>query len=582
MSDTWDEQNKHIKGYLNSEYEHFLVPPPELPLHFSKKNIPSRKEPHGKALIKKVKNWWGNNDEYDKNVDEENINKSIDMIYIPEVENEYDKWQRLLLRSDVGHKKNILNDEYGHNGVNNSPNGVNSAKTFLTGNITNANNVPSFPNFKLQEDVEYLDHIPIERKYDSECKDLKSSKDNIQEPITISHLHFKKHNLSNIKKKLALIANQKEEVFKAEQKFLRELNIWKSSISTLDEYSLFLIDDIKELFQQDSISEQKISHNLKDLVKNLEYVSKRENEYIIGNKNVQNELKYLQHIIEKNGKASEETNFQKEKLTASRKSFEETKKNFQQSISINMRNYFKDLALIYHDSLSDLRDSSTKFIQKSLKALAIINTESFDEDLNNFKINRVQKKWSKLTPTRKKDPNHWNNMMSGLHDNEDSLLRNVYKGLPQEYSPTRKALEPYSKKEQKSPLNESFSDITTKRFNPITTNQYFNEKSPVLRKEEENIDPNRDSYDITNKNILLPPGNKNIENKLRKKNSTVTKDNPKADIIKQVFISKDIVDKNKSINNITEGINGYVLNFGEISQQMQQAEVYLEENNWAD
>ncbi|EDO14549.1 hypothetical protein Kpol_298p1 [Vanderwaltozyma polyspora DSM 70294] len=449
-----------------------------------------------------------------------------------------------------------------------------STKTFLTGNITNSYNIPKFPN---------LAYIRDQNMCDANEGRLN---DPFQENLSASYQSFKKHNLNQIKKKLSAIARQKEEVVKAEQKFLKELGLWQQSLSTIDRNSMFLMEDIKELFQQDSIAEQNISCNIKGMVKNLEYVSKREIEYNTESKNVINEIKILQNVVNKTGEHSEESNFQKEKVIATKKSFEVTEKNFQQSISVNMRRLFKDLGITYHDSISDLREVCTAFIQKSLKTLEIINIDNFDEDLNDLRIKRVQKKWSKLPPNQKRDPKLWNNMMSGFHDNEDSLLRNVYKGLPQEYSPTRNNIKLYPKKElQSSPLNESFSDVTTKRFNPITTNQYFAEKSPE-NLEQENFDPNKEDsekYNNIDKNTShqVEGPRKTLNNNLKFQAREVLTNDP-------MKLKKPImVDPEKQLpkkpSMVMDGINGYILNFGgEFSQQLEQAEVHLEENKWVE
>lgn len=583
--DSWNDASK---------FNHVTEPPPELPLHsFTTLNQPT-KHIHGKRLVNKLKGWFANN------ISNQSINNISDYGRNDVTDYETDNYNFRVERArNIGEGKRnsiILGDEdpIGSLHVGNRHLVEDSTKTFMTGNNTDANNIPQFP-------VNKASAIYPSISFQVSNGDIGKSNALNNKPISLmlkdpsilpnfsTSLHSKHVTLHTITRRINSIANKKQETSRIIQKFLRDLMIWGQNSSSANLDSMELVNEIQDLFQQDLLLEQKISEKLKYLTNELGFISMREDELSTEKKNLLAALKKYGYVKDKKGEYHEETNFFKERVIAHEKAFEIYKAHYQYAVSVTARQVFKEVGIEYYERATDLKESSGEFLKKALQTLETTNGEGFVKDLEKIRMIRAERNWSKLKPEQKVDPQSWVDLVSGKHDCDDTLMKKVYEGLPVAYTPTPRALPLNSPRLnfQTAP-EESISGISSDRFNKITSNEFFSEKSPTKQLETEyssnktklheandenesmlrSLNPSLFRMDDSDKRILSlrKPSN---NNEFVKKSDSTDKKPLKASRVER-------------IPEEDEHINGFILNFGDISQQFDDAERHLQENRWND
>lgn len=580
-------------------------PPPDLPLHSFATFEPTGKQVHGKRFVNKLKDWFAYGSLDSANGDG-NRNENINPIAFNHRENgtftsEFDR--------QVPKKQIYLMEEeqFGPQLENNQILVEDSAKTFMTGNNIDTNNIPQFPKNDAGESPETSFQFTEDELNGTKFHNLinKPISQILKDPSILSNLsssiHAKNVTLRSVTKRINSIANKKNETFKLIQKFLRDLLLWGQNSSTENADSIALVNEIQELFQMDLILEQKISEKLKQLTKELEYICMRQDELSMGKKNLLTALKKYDYSKNKKGEDKEETNLLKEKVIAQEKSYDTYKTHYQYAVSITARQIFKEIGIEYYERATDLKEATGNYLKKTLQKLETNNGESFVKDLEKLRVVRAERNWSKLNSEEKNNPQSWINLISGKYDGNDTLMRKICEGLPQAYTPIPKniPLKP-PKLSFQSGLEESLSGISTNRFNPITSNEFFSEKSPIKDNEDEldkDLDPDEtskmpaeinDENDTLrrslNPNLLVKENEKISGNILSLRKNTNAPDISKnsGSIDRHIGkLGKPTERQNKGNFPIKDGSgNGFILNFGDISQQFSDAEKHLEENRW--
>ncbi|CCD24010.1 Ssp1p NDAI_0C03500 [Naumovozyma dairenensis CBS 421] len=321
-----------------------------------------------------------------------------------------------------------------------------SSNTFLTGNDQEITNFLHFPEPKslpirmsVNEDINesYLDrikHLEVS-KTKIPYSEPHSKVPGLFETFSLTTLQFKAVSLSTLKKRLENIYTKRKDLCKANKRFLNTLSHWSSSNLAIDTDSMTLIKEIDELFRQDLLFEHKIKEKLNNLTTSLEFVCKRENELIIQKKTLITDMKKYEKMRDKKGDFNQETQFLLEKVITSRRFFDSIKVHFQNAVSVTTRQLFKELAIEYYECCSDLKQHSGAFIENSLVTLERLNSEELMQTLEDLRRRRAHWVWQKLPEEQKKNPRNLENMRNGIYDCNDSLLKNIYKKLPEIYTP---------------------------------------------------------------------------------------------------------------------------------------------------
>ncbi|GCE97677.1 hypothetical protein ZYGM_004632 [Zygosaccharomyces mellis] len=378
-----------------------------------------------------------------------------------------------------------------------------------------------------------------------------------------SSLHIKHIGLRACVKKLNSVAQKKLETSKCTQKFLRDLISWgqNSSFDNLD--SLELVNEVQLIFQQDLVNEQNIAQRLKLLASELDFVCIREQELAQERKNLAFSLKKYRYVLERKGESHDEAILLKEKMIAHERAFESYKSHYQFAVSIIARHAFKELGIDFYERAADLKETTGEFLRMTMQALESVDGDGFVKDLEKIRLVRAERNWAKLSREQRTDPQSWIDLVSGKRDGEDTLMQKVYQGLPKEYSPVEPRLSRRGLKLDFPPtteLDESISAVQSGRFNPITSNEYF---SPRTGQEEsdgkqENLDDGVGDL----KQSLVRSVDPNV---VRNVNEGVLTQPPQ--------------EEGKSPPQ-GDNANGFILNFGNISQQFDDAEKHLQENRW--
>lgn len=562
-----------------------IEPPPDLPVH-SLSPIFQPKEVAGNRFVNKVKGWFSGrrNDEWDVFPDYLVHGK------LQDGESGFE--------DDISAQKLLGIDESEEGDPHNNflrLNAQESAKTFLTGNNIYGNHIPQFPpkerleNHQLTKKRPLLDvaapnkppsSLEIKRRPVSSVV-LEQQKLSALATSSIPHKNITLHKIS---KRLCSVGNKKLECSKLIKKFLKDLTIWGEKTASENIDALGLVEELNQLFLQDMLLEQKISDKLKILTKELEFISRRENEVSEEKRHLLIALKKYENCKERKGDNDEETSLFKERVMAHEKSFETYRFNYQYAVSVSARQSFKEVAIEYHERASDLKENSANFLLNALKTLEFTNkNEVFLKDLDKLRMLRAERNWTKLKPEQKNNPQTWVDLVSGKHDHEDTLMRRVYEGLPIAYTPVPEASPAKTPKlDFRTGLEESFSDIKSDRFNPITSNEFFLDRSPTRSDDDqdesnyETVRPERIEQNIgeetiprsLNPNVLKEDRNRSLnkpskDNELKKKVDSKEK-NPKGP-----------TDKEKAKN-------GFLLNFSEMARQFNDAEKQLQENKWSE
>ncbi|CCC70688.1 hypothetical protein NCAS_0F02040 [Naumovozyma castellii] len=329
----------------------------------------------------------------------------------------------------------------------------------------------------------------VENKHFANCNDSNSSMVLTEDFLFPStRLHFKDVTLNSLKKRLVAISQRKIETCKENKKFLGDLSYWGTHNISTEYDTARLVREVQELFNQDLIFEQNIVSALNKLIVALEFVAKRESELISERKILQSDIKKYQKSKDKRGEYNEETRFLLEKLHSTQNHFENIKVLYQKGISVTTRKLFKDLGVEYYDRASDLKEASSRFIINSLSTLENVNPEDFEQELDDLRRRRIYRVWQKLTPNDKINSRKLENIKTGVYDCNDSLLKDIYKKLPEEYTP----IPPEPSGNQpvlKFPLNgfdETVSFLPSNTDNPITTKAFLSEPNEKYAIKENN------------------------------------------------------------------------------------------------
>ncbi|QLQ77826.1 hypothetical protein HG537_0A00730 [Torulaspora globosa] len=578
------ERWNNLQGF---GYGQIIDPPPDLPLHpFAA--FPQSKEQHRKRLVNKLKGWFSGhrNDELD---------------FLPEyytnglhgLKDDNDK--NAEVSSAEGNDYSESSKSTTDSGHGNPYPVQDSAKTFLTGNNINANNIPQFPS----KDVEKLTRkgsmpelrpqINLMTTFNGKRRPMSLV---IAEPpklssFTGSALQSGNITVHKITKRLNSIGNKKQECSKLIHKFLKDLAVWGQKTSAENIESQALVEELEELFQQDMILEQKIADKIKVLTKELEFVGRRERQLSDEKKTLLASLKKYENSKETKGEFDDETILFKERVMAHQKSFETYHSNYQYAVSVGARQLFKEVAIEYYERASDLKEHSGNYLQTALKTLETTHqNEVFLKDLEKLRMLRAERNWVKLKPEQKNDPQNWINLVSGKHDFDDTLMKKVYEGLPVAYTPMPKASPKKTPQlDFKTGLEESFSDIQSDRFNPITSNEFFSGKLAVKVDEDDHESlyetVKADRVEENNEDTAPRSLNPNVLNRTNNLNLTAgptLRRNSRNSSLGKL----DGADKMPKDNEEEGPNNGFVVNFGLLSREFLDAERHLEENQWTE
>ncbi|KAL3230970.1 Sporulation-specific protein 1 [Nakaseomyces bracarensis] len=269
---------------------------------------------------------------------------------------------------------------------------------------------------------------PYPKQFDPNTVDL-SHLTTIQDPI-----YRKKVNLQLIKRRITTIASKRNDLLKAERKLLRDLKTWEKNPYLSETVTPGLVEDVCTMFTQDLEFEQRLAQALKLLADTLGIVSKRESDLITAKKDLNNALLKYNKVKEKKTENEEEIQLLKEKVITFQQSLEVIQFHYDQSVAIYARKQFNNYSIELYETCSDLRDHAERFIKNSFGELERTNADCFTEDLENLRRRRAQQYWSTLAPEERRNPIKWENLKSGVYEQEDPLLKAIYKSLPTTYS----------------------------------------------------------------------------------------------------------------------------------------------------
>ncbi|QLL30259.1 hypothetical protein HG536_0A00760 [Torulaspora globosa] len=578
--DRWSNMQVHGYGQI-------IDPPPDLPLH-PLAAFPQSRELHRKKLVNKLKGWFSGQ-------------RNDELSFFPE---HYPHgWHGL--KGDNADRHAEVSSEEGSDYTEPSTSSAqsqhdnpypahDSAKTFLTGNNINANNIPQFPTKEGEKQLTRKGSMPELRPQLSLATTLKRRPMSlvVSEPPKLSSftgaaLQSGNITVRKIIKRLNSIGNKKQECSKLIHKFLKDLAIWGQKTSVENIESQALVEELEELFQQDMLLEQKIAEKIKVLTRELEFVGRRERQLSDEKKTLLAALKKYENSKEIKGEFDEETNLFKERVMAHQKSFETYHSNYQYAVSVGARQLFKEVAIEYYERASDLKEHSGNYLQTALKTLETTHqNEIFLKDLERLRMLRAERNWVKLKPEQKSDPQSWINLVSGKQDFDDTLMKKVYEGLPVAYTPMPKASPKKAPQlDFKTGLEESFSDIQSDRFNPITSNEFFSGKLTVKNNGAENESLYEtvkvDRAEENNEDTVPRSLNPNVLNRASNINVTAgptLKRNSRHSTLGNL----EAADKEPKKNEVERPDDGFILNFGQFSRQFLDAERHLEENRWTE
>ena len=233
--------------------------------------------------------------------------------------------------------------------------------------------------------------------------------------------------LNTIQKRLLQVSAKKSEVSRCYQKLLKELNEWWQDTIEAEE-NMALISDLQRMFHEDLVFEQRLADKLKEVSKALEFTKMREEEVLQERKELQHTIKKYSQMRAKKGCHSEEALFLKEKVATKQNSLTVITGHYQQSLSTTARELFVNASVEYFETATDIKDTSKSFFQNSIEYLRTIQAANIEQHIEDLRRKRADKHWSKLTPQERDDPNRLVELMSGMYNGQDSLMRCVAKG----------------------------------------------------------------------------------------------------------------------------------------------------------
>ncbi|SCU86563.1 LAFA_0E01618g1_1 [Lachancea sp. 'fantastica'] len=235
--------------------------------------------------------------------------------------------------------------------------------------------------------------------------------------------------LHSIQKRLLQVSVKKSEVSKCYQKLLKELNEWWEDTIEAEE-NMDLVADLQKLFHEDLMFEQRLSNKLREISKALEFTKMREEEMLHERKELQHTIRKYGQTRAKKGNNSEEAHFLKEKVITRQNSLSTITSHYQQSLCTTARELFVNASVEYFETASDVKDASKSFFQNSVEYLRTIQAGNIEQHIDDLRRKRADKHWSKLSPQERDDPNRLVEIMSGMYNGQDSLMRCVNKKVP--------------------------------------------------------------------------------------------------------------------------------------------------------
>ncbi|EJS43405.1 ssp1p [Saccharomyces arboricola H-6] len=370
-----------------------------------------------------------------------------------------------------------------------------SIKTFLTGNNDentefqsegqpNQNQKQSSEHLKTsyrrrpEQDIPLLKDLFITNKYDDPYLNSSTKFGNITSTFP-SSLSLRTVTLQTIKRRIDCISAKKKEVWKTEEKFLKDILMWLQSSNFEDPDTISLIHEIEKIFEQDILFEQKISDCLKEISNNFEYICMRETQLINEGNILKNDLKKCAKSREHKGEKHEDTEVLREKVISSQKSFDVVKRHYKHAISITTRQLFMNLAFEYYENCSDMKEISRNYLQESLSTLQTVDTLGFSEELERIRKRRFDKFWAKNKPDPKNNIQKFVNMRTGVAGFNDSLMNHLYGKLRFGVAPLEEELhnsQPELNDMRDNVWNEVLSGYNSADGNPITSNNFLSAK----------------------------------------------------------------------------------------------------------
>ncbi|CAI4523841.1 BAK_1a_G0024960.mRNA.1.CDS.1 [Saccharomyces cerevisiae] len=366
-----------------------------------------------------------------------------------------------------------------------------SVKTFLTGNNDEDSNFQQNQNPKQKselpkspyrqkptQEIALLKDLFVTNKYDDPYLNSSTRFGNITSTFP-SSLSLRTVTLQTIKKRIDCISAKKKEVWKTEEKFLKDILMWLQSSNFEDPDTISLIHEIEKIFEEDIHFEQNVSDCLKEISNNFEYICMRETQLINEGNILKNDLKKYAKAREHKGEKHEDTEVLREKVISSQKSFDVTKRHYKHAISITTRQLFMNLAFEYYENCSDMKDISRKYLQESLSTLQTIDTLSFSEELEKIRKRRFDKFWAKANPDPTNNIQKFVNMRTGVAGFNDSLMNHLYGKLSFGVAPVEEELQnsqPENTDVPENVWNEVLSDYNSMDGNPITSNKFLSAK----------------------------------------------------------------------------------------------------------
>ncbi|CAI4064125.1 hypothetical protein SKDZ_08G2290 [Saccharomyces kudriavzevii ZP591] len=391
-----------------------------------------------------------------------------------------------------------------------------SLKTFLTGN--NDENTESQPNQNPKQqserpsspyrqwptqEIPLLKDLFITNKYDDPYLNSSTKFGNITSTFP-SSLSLRTVTLQTIKRRIDCISAKKKEVWKTEEKFLKDILMWLQSSNFEDPDTISLIHEIEKIFEQDILFEQNISDCLREISNNFEFICMRETQLINEGNILKNDLKKYAKSREHKTEKHEDTEVLREKVISSQKSFDVVKRHYKHAIAITTRQLFMNLAFEYYENCSDMKDVSRRYLQESLSTLQNIDTLEFSEELERIRKRRFDKFWAKTNPDPTNNIQKFVNMRTGVAGFNDSLMNNLYEKLRFGVAPLEEELQssrPELAGLQENVWNEVLSDYSSVENNPITSNKFLSAKEAepdqLVRPSNQEEKEERDNYPST-------------------------------------------------------------------------------------
>lgn len=592
----------------NSNFQNiqlFLPEPPDLPMNTFVETIDNNQVFKDRLNIKndgkisaKIKDWWKGATAVEQSEDEDeefldNDNNDLDVEKNKNKKNNNDNLNRNFWRSlrvNNAKFKSILNTdkEISSHKVENiiscesNEYPQDSTNTFLSGNNGGPSNIPKFRKFSIknfdtpfeQKGVSYekslsddqIDTIEEEQSNNQNNKrTINDLDDNIPTKNNIkinnnfsafknaSHLNFslptssKKTEFCQVRKRIKGLIKAKINSIKAETRLITDLNRWAEHNFFEDEGCFQFVKDIETLFQSDINFEEKISSILKDIDNQLVYIEKRE--ISLKNKKKQWEMATKKfNSVEYKGNNKHGLEFHREQLVNAKKSFEFGEEDYKRSITNEARSLFKNVGIAYYEGSTEIKDVSNKFVEKTMTVLQQ-NDENFERELGDLKIQRVQAQMNKKLNNSEDQQKNKKYVNTNKKENvafelNDTLMRNVYDKLPEEFSPTKKKVkisELELEKCIKSKTQKDDDTILFENFNSIEKSIFSNNFLSEEKKKAQ--DPNKIKGNKNIKNIF-DENTPKLELPSKEYESAKQKEIPKDSTENKNDGSKRIMDKN--------------------------------------